>query len=1118
MAVDIDHKDITEWTAVLQNDEQVINGCAKVHALLSKKYKQSLVVTTSNGQVIFDGRWQQPPGEEEETPPDGRRGAILAMFQHEGTILWNSEQMQVPGVGHRKHACFIKRLIKMLKLSDSQWKQLLQLHGIEHIVLAASAQKDSTFALLSVLSVLWSKGIFQQAFSEAEEIAILSHCGAVLFETLPIKNKSARYVAKSEKRLEINIKTVSLRSHQICHRFRLLWTFVKPSGVQCHCGCSLYASELQNASQPQTRTISLSAITQLYNFGVIKNINDCINVQANLVQYFMPHKGEILYADFFGSPTIVMCSFANWSEAFRFAIKRQKSDGHEARAKYYGKLMDRLKKMISATQMQRGTLYVAFKRLLEARKRFTWTVYNIKARPDDLSVMVAAFANVVKTDISSGQRDKLKKVRIREGKRKNSFYSLIYKNVSLFDMSNLVVSEISEKAPDITSLYGQIRAQESDTNDKDDERTALMRAMNSVLQHRLTWLFENYGIEWLSGCAPTLQGMSFNAITNAAYKSDASALGLEMLGRGYSDLLKRFTRGGLMMSTMPQLTSGDPLGPTSERAATLYEFDYCLAYASIMKNQPTATGFVKGYHLVNDKDSKLLISHDSQKNQHFEFLHTFYYLAKFIAPQVPKVKILCCYHKYSPFGQFRVGNAPLDLLIVYVKQDQKGRWPSLPSYAIYNFHHQFSHSCPAGCPELKSYIGHKSSQELRDATEAVDAMHIKYFAGLFDSKRVSYETIYNCHGQDYYTCPFSGVTAKSLMELFKITPNVWLNGLVKNYPKEKVLSMTKLHELIRNPNYMCYVMATGRVSDSCASFGNQMGYVLTRRNGHLTGAHQTYEVTLFDGATLAYLIDKRGFCIEKVYHVLVFGASKLYCPFFEKICEARTQQTLFGHNANASLLKYMAVGFIGQTQSYSNSAKYITIRDASKPIKQYSAQSTYTYDMLPDCSWIKVTREAPVRKRKSIAQIIGINTVLQFKLQLLKTVMFMEETFRPTCWRLLQISTDSILLAISANTIDEIIHPDSRNYYELNKQNHFSHPARPGYLKVESVYRGNNWRVYLSGARSKKITTVERDVRENTTTSNYPHDVAIYRHVCEAYKGQSDVKLWWTLPYGNVHE
>lgn len=1099
-----EQKDLDAWTAVLQNEVNVDDGCCIVHSLLWKKYRQWLVVTTKRGAVLYDGRWQPEEGEKKLAV----RGTLLATIESNGIVSWCSEQTLVPFVTHRKHVCFIKQVRKLLKLSDTEWKQLLRIHGIESIVTAAQTQKDSKTAVLQIVTALWSKGVFAQAFRSAEEIAIISDQGHVLFET-PRENDTAA-VARSEKRLEIKLVPLSLKCHKLCHKFKLVWTFVKPHGQECACGCQLHGSELKNPAQPQCRPISLSPMTQLYNFGLIKDLQPLIDMQASVVQYFMPKGKEIIYADFF-SLTGKVCVFNSWQEAFRFAICRQKKEGRKARQNYYGKLLDTLKKRIAATKMKRGSLYVAFKRLLDASKRFMWTAYNIKEEAEDLSVMVAAFADVVKSVLLT-KKDKLKKIRIKEGKRKGSFYSVIYKNVYLFDMSNLVVSEISDKAPTIIVLDQQLQGSQLISN---NEETEVMCAMRNVLQHRMAWLFENYGIEWLSSGTLTLQGLSFNAITNAAYKNDASALGLEMLGRGYSDLLKRFTRGGVLFSTLPLMSAGDALGPVSEHAATLYEFDYCLAYAATMAKQPTATGFVKGFHLALDKEAKLLTSHDSQKFQHFEFLHTYYFLAQFIAN--PSIKIVSCYHKYSPFGQWRVANCPLDLVIVYLTQDKQGRWSNLPSYAVYNFNHQYTHACNKGCPELKSYIAGKTRDELLEATREVDAVHTRYFSALFAPQRVSYETIYNCHGQDYYTCPFSGLKAKSLLDLFKQTPNGWLRGLVENYPREKVLSMTKLHEMIRNPGIMCYVVATGHVNSVFASFGNQMGYVLTRRNGHLTGAHRTYEPTLFDGATLAYLIDKRGFSIEKVYHVLVFGTSTIYCPYFERICQARVAQSVSGNTANASLLKYMAVGFIGQTQSYSNSAKYITLRDAGQPMKQYSLQSTYKYDMLSGGDWIKVTREAPVRKRRSIAQIIGINTVLQFKLQLLKSVMFLEETFRPTAWRLMQISTDSLLLAISGNSIEDIVHPECRDYYESTKHEYFSDPPRPGYLKLVHVYCGN-WRVHLSGARSKKITTVEEDERGTATSSNYPHDVAIYRHVYDAYSGVNNATLWWTLPYGTAFE
>jgi hypothetical protein len=282
-----------------------------------------------------------------------------------------------------------------------------------------------------------------------------------------------------------------------------------------------------------------------------------------------------------------------------------------------------------------------------------------------------------------------------------------------------------------------------------------------------------------------------------------------------------------------------------------------------MAKNPTASSFVKGYHACHDAvDGQQLVSHDNFKPGQFEFLNCMLKIAEFLARD--DVKIFTCYHKYSPLGQFRIGSSPLDLAIVYFRKDKKGRWPIQPQYAFFNMNHQFTHSCDRGCAPLKSYIGGKTSEMLIEKTRLVDEMHQKFLSALFAQKRYTYETVYSCHREtELFICPFTGHRAKSILQLFRTTPNAWLRGLIDWFPREKTLDLIQLQQLIRRETVQCFVVATGKVDDSCATYGHQMGHVITRRDGYQISAHSTFSPTLFDGATLAYLIDRRGFKLER---------------------------------------------------------------------------------------------------------------------------------------------------------------------------------------------------------------------------------------------------------------
>jgi len=64
--------------------------------------------------------------------------------------------------------------------------------------------------------------------------------------------------------------------------------------------------------------------------------------------------------------------------------------------------------------------------------------------------MVADFSSFVSA--TAGKEHARKQIRVRRGKRKNSFYALLWNNISVIDVGNLVFTEMSDNAPSLASL------------------------------------------------------------------------------------------------------------------------------------------------------------------------------------------------------------------------------------------------------------------------------------------------------------------------------------------------------------------------------------------------------------------------------------------------------------------------------------------------------------------------------------------------------------------------------------------------------------------------------------------------------------------------------------------
>ena len=1098
----IDPKDLQAWTSVLQNGIRVEESCLQVQKLAWEKYARNIAVATHRSQMFFDGRWF-----ENSLPSPAQnykeKGLLLALYQEDGSVTWHEERFEVPHVLHKRHACFVKRLGKLLKISDQEWKVLNGKFEFDKIFL----EKDSASVVVKLVTQFWSNGLFQRAFRKADEIAILGSRGEVLFETTDedaiAASTTSRQskVGKDKRRVEITISLKPFKRHRFCNVITEKWTFARPRGEKCTCGCELYSSELKNPSQPQTKPVVLSPLTQLFIFGKFRNLARCIAMQASLVQYFNPGEdGTVTYADFFdtingGAPLIT--TLPSWQDAFHFAIEQQCSfRGKQARSEYYKAAFEATANMIKITKATRGTLYVTHKRILEAKKRFTWAVYNAKAIVSGggtmLENLIPAFGDTVSNVCTS--KDRLKKIRLTEGKHGGAFQSLRWKNVLLLDMANLVATDISQKLPSIVELF-----KKTFHRDIEAEKCCAMTAMKNVLQNRLDWIYSNFEIEWLSGCAPTIHALSYAAITYHAFR-DPSSFGLEQMGPAYASLLKSYNRGGLMFNACSQLESGDNMGPVSEKAQTLLQYDISCSYPSVFGQQSVPNGYVKGYHSVHDSVRGRLVSLDRKKITFLEFLYTYHTIATFLTN--PNIKVLFCFHRYSVLGQYRVKSSPLDLLIIYVKKSNK-----LMHYAAINYHNVYTHSCPT-CEPLKSYMHNATADELREKTRLIDETHSAFFSSLF-GKRAQYRATYTCHNNEetLVRCPFSNVTASSMRELYKISPSPFFKSLVKSFPLEMILSRPRLLELLRNPDQKCFVVCTGEVGEAYRSRAHQFGFVITRKNKRLVAAHKTFEPTLFDGETLAFLMDEKLFTINTVYHVLVFGSTFAYAPFFRKICESRMENAMHGDKPSADMLKLVGCAYIGASQTFKSIPKQITVKDGKKPIREFSKESEYAYKWL-SARWVKVKRTWHERRPKVLAQILGTYAVLSGKLRMLKCLHFIEQVCDPRKYRLLQINVDAILLAIAGSTLDAIVTPECLDYFKLEKLKYFQDNA-PGYFTLENQVT-QDWRIELTGARKKKIT-IGQDKQSALTMSGFPHDLSLYRQVDKVEYGPN---LRWSTPYG----
>jgi hypothetical protein len=603
-------------------------------------------------------------------------------------VKWLCEKESKCDSPHVKHACFIRKMQKLLKLqSEQEWHSLAEYCEIPPLKAASHA------AALTVLECLWNKDVFHHAYKEADEIAILAQQGTdqqrkILWQKH--YNKKPR-----GKRLEITVSACYYSSvHKFCLKVKARNTEISAWGNLCECGCNLRSSELKNAAQPQCRSARVSPVTLLCDLGILREsaVKSKIPNQSKLVQYFLPDKTttKVIYVDFFNQDgSCALASFDCWTDAFRHATKRFKSCSWKVRDAYYKNVIQNLKDKITATGVRRGTLYVAHKKLLQANKSALWATYNVKECFEDVQLLAAAFAEFTDS-VKDDNKNRRSMIRVKQANKTGEFHAIKWRDITFFDLVHLVTTENSNSAPSVEELHSLIDAGNCNVSASaltaGEERILLLER---ILSHRLCWLYETFECEWASSPSWSLTGMSYSAVMHSVH-SDPGQVGLEQFGHAYSTILHAHNQGGLMFSSAPSMASGDALGPAHKPANALLTYDYTLHYPSALQMGVASSHFVRGYHRVLEGSSETeLASLDGQKNHFFEYLNSFYVIAQFVARDGRDVSVKRVYTRYNTNGQIRVGGAGIDLVVVYTKIDKKkGRNRTQRFWKAVNMHHQ----------------------------------------------------------------------------------------------------------------------------------------------------------------------------------------------------------------------------------------------------------------------------------------------------------------------------------------------------------------------------------------------------------------------------------------------
>ena len=557
----------------------------------------------------------------------------------------------------------------------------------------------------------------------------------------------------------------------------------------------------------------------------------------------------------------------------------------------------------------------------------------------------------------------------------------------------------------------------------------------------------HFGYEVVSGGAFSLSLITYKAIL---FKLSMKSSTHESTSKPSLALLKLFKEKSLhqfLLPVMPYINSGERLRPHGkETLQSLLEADMTLCYSSQVALQSMPIGCPLLYQYNEEK--KGLYGARSHPYNKTEYRIVYHLLQTFKRP------ILKAYHQYSANGPFIAKYMSLDLCIVY-SNEQGG-----VAFSCYNIHHNYTHTCEI-CGRLDSYISKRTYESVKKKSDEIDTFWKECAEKM---ENFSFQTIYFCH----FPIVIDGQIFQSLEEL---TPLASQFPPDLRSPSKRALSESRLMQLIRDPNLVVFVIATGcqmhpgytngagsqtHLLDSLES-----ACVFTKNEHNITSlSTNAKKPTLFLGNYMDFLISTRQFALTNIFHVIIYRASKAYQPIFNEMARAR-ELNLPG----SSMLKLAlnsAIGLFGSCKTNASDTKLVF-----KSVWQRSWYSTYF--LKPTTSPDVFLLERTFDRSTLTSYLMMVHTAIlqHYRLSMLRARDELAFIFNPNQFRVLQVHADSFLIGLAGkNLIDCARNPET---LVDDMERIFSRQKTAGKFTISSFINHVPFKFFLPGVTKVNI-------------------------------------------------
>jgi len=596
------------------------------------------------------------------------------------------------------------------------------------------------------------------------------------------------------------------------------------------------------------------------------------------------------------------------------------------------------------------------------------------------------------------------------------------------------------------------------------------------------YVMKRFQIDLFSMPYVSLSKLSFICVWHKyALKAGIFHQGLEQSKMYQENVLRKFSTGGFSYSCQDKINCGEPIHSdlTQPLAKTIRELDIQSSYGYAASTMNVPTGFCSGF--INEGSKYLQKIDIKSRFFSFEFLSVYYTLWKL----EKKCHIQTVYSNYHQHGIISVAHHPIDLVVITTEGKIK----------LFAFDGAWVHGCKQGCPNLKSYVGKKSRQEVEHQTELRDQIILEWCQQInqIEPGFVEYTIISDCHHPEYFP--------RTLKQFFENEPQ--LKPLIEGYIQKNELSQD---EILMSSDKLTFIAVLDGHVPKNSNFVQQHPLFIQNEEkkwNRCSATNPDKQGMLMTKDYLKYVIKEHNFQVTNIHQVFFYKKCNILPSIFKELIETRAssmtspeEKTLLKNIVNFSAGFF---GFNEKKHQIISNCRLVT----SFPLKcKFNYVNTFQQLVgtvgTKEIWFLKTTRSNLKQKIMTKSALPIYVCITEFGKQRLSEMFTLFEKYLvPEKYRLCYSNVDNTLIVLSTDTLEEAVIPQYKKKF-LAKQTEFFQENTPGHLKEEFVMTSDlEWK-FVSGM-TQNYAIITKDVAigiHKNSAMNHVSTLQSYQAAC----------------------